>query len=187
MNVDLLRQRRNLIAVSGVLLVFDFAQVKIVKVSVLGTELLVGNVQVLMFCAWVLWAYFTLRYYQYWRVEPNKYIRNSFIKQLEKYARSYSKIRDQDEIGQSCQYRFCRVGLVKWAYIDSKYNPERGDVVDGLGIRLPLWMVTTLIAYGWNFCRDQYTVCNRPCSAICIGISSAHGDFYYVVTITVFE
>ena len=67
MNADLLRQRRNLIAISVVLLIFDFAQVEIGKVSVLGTELLVGNAGVLTVCAWVFWAYFFLRYYQYWR------------------------------------------------------------------------------------------------------------------------
>ena len=54
MNADLLRQRRNLIAISMVLLLFDFAKVNIAKVNVLGTDLLVGNAQVLMFFAWAM-------------------------------------------------------------------------------------------------------------------------------------
>lgn len=66
MDEDLRRQRRNLIAISFVLLVFDFANVTIGKVSVLGTELLVGNAKVLYSSAWLVWGYFFLRYYQFW-------------------------------------------------------------------------------------------------------------------------
>ena len=51
MNADLLRQRRNLIGISAILLIFDFANVRIAKVSLLGTKLLAGNVQVLAVCA----------------------------------------------------------------------------------------------------------------------------------------
>src|SRR3989338_8065290 len=58
MDSDLLRQRRNLMMISGGLLLFDFANVTVAKVSILGTELLIGNVKVLIYCAWFLWGYF---------------------------------------------------------------------------------------------------------------------------------
>ena len=35
MNNDLLRQRRNIILISGALLIYDFAQVRVTKVSLL--------------------------------------------------------------------------------------------------------------------------------------------------------
>ena len=76
MNADLLRQRRNLIGISAILLIFDFANVRIAKVSLLGTELLAGNVQVLAVCAWVIRFYILIRYYQYLRAEPDGLIRN---------------------------------------------------------------------------------------------------------------
>lgn len=148
MNADLLRQRRNLIAISAILLIFDFAQVKITKVSVLGTELLVGNVQVLMFCAWALWAYFTLRYYQYWRAEPNRHIRDAFRHQLDRYARSYTKARPiQDEFGgMSDHYKILRTGFISWAYIFQRYEPTKDEMTDGLtmdlpALRLAVWLV----------------------------------------------
>lgn len=139
MNADLLRQRRNLIGISSVLLVFDFANVEIAKVSVLGTELLVGNARVLAICAWVMWFYFLVRYYQYLHAEPDRHIRDSFRDRFDRYVRSYTKVSDQDEIGQPLSYRIYRVGRAKWSYVSRQYDPARGDVVDGLGTHLPWW------------------------------------------------
>jgi hypothetical protein len=143
MNNDLLRQRRNLIATSAVLLVFDFARVTITQVSVLGTELLVGNAKVLMICAWVLWAYFLLRYYQYWRAEPDQHIRSSFKKRLDAYARSYSKAKAiQDAAGQVYDdYKITRTGLVSWSYTLQGYDPVKGSIKGGPVSVLPAWML----------------------------------------------
>ncbi|QLQ03885.1 MAG: hypothetical protein HZY77_15000 [Thiobacillus sp.] len=65
MTNDLLRQRRNLLITSIGLLLFDFAHMSVAKVSILGTELLVGDPIILKVFAWGMWAYFLLRYYQY--------------------------------------------------------------------------------------------------------------------------
>lgn len=75
MTEDLLRQRRNLLITSIGLLLFDFAHMSIAKVSILGTELLVGDAIVLKVFAWVMWAYFLMRYYQYWNAERGSGIR----------------------------------------------------------------------------------------------------------------
>lgn len=139
MNADLLRQRRNLIGISAVLLVFDFANVEIAKVSVLGTELLVGNVRVLAICAWVIWFYFLVRYYQYLHAEPDRHIRNSFTERFVRYVRSFTKVSDQDEVGQPLSYRIRRVGFAKWSYVSRPYDPARGEFVDGVGPHLPWW------------------------------------------------
>ena len=141
MNADLLRQRRNLIAISAVLLIFDFAKIKITKVSVLGTELLVGNVQVLMACAWVIWAYFLLRYYQYWSAEPDSHIRDTFNNRLDKYVRSYTKATGvQDLYGQVYEdYRISRTGFAQWTYILQGYSPTEGSIKDGPTNSLPAW------------------------------------------------
>lgn len=141
MNSDLLRQRRNLIAISAILLIFDFAQVTITKVSVLGTELLIGNAQVLMFCVWTLWAYFILRYYQYWRAESDHHLRDSFNGQLDKYARDYTKAMPvQDSYGQPFDsYKISRVGFTRWIYALQRYDPVQDKIIDSETENLPAW------------------------------------------------
>jgi hypothetical protein len=142
MNQDLLRQRRNLIAISAVLLIFDFAKVKITKVGILGTDLLVGDAHVLMMCAWLLWAYFFLRYYQYWRAEPEQHIRESFKKRLDTYARSYTKARAVQEATSGAvydDYRISRTGRASWSYTLRQFDPVKGGINDGPTFRLPVW------------------------------------------------
>lgn len=142
MNPDLLRQRRNLIAISAVLLVFDFANVKIMKVSVLGTELLVGNAQVLMVCAWVLWGYFLLRYFQYWWIEPGKPIRDSFDNNLIEYLKLFDQDgqRTDDKCGFFVAFRICHCGFLKWKYAIQRSYPTANDkrhINTGTPISLP--------------------------------------------------
>ena len=146
MNADLLRQRRNLIAISAILLIFDFAQVTITKVSLLGTDLLVGNVQVLMISAWVLWTYFLLRYYQYWRAEEARPIRLAYRKRLDIYVRAYTKAQAvQDSAGHMYdKYKINRTGIVSWKYTLQGYDPRHGSIKDGLSHTLPAWRLA-----GW--------------------------------------
>ncbi|MGE0111660.1 hypothetical protein [Aquabacterium sp.] len=69
MNPDLLRQRRNLILISLALLLSNAASLSIEKISIFGTEISVGNAPNFQACAWVVWFYFLIRYYQYLRQE----------------------------------------------------------------------------------------------------------------------
>lgn len=153
MNADLLRQRRNLIAVSAVLLIFDFADVKIAKVSVLGTELFIGNAQILPVCAWGLWAYFLLRYYQYWRTEPHQHIRKSFKNKLDEYARSYAKVVPlEDGMGGNWNnYKISRSGFFSWTYILQGYDPEKDGMKDGPTTSLPARRLATWLVQSMAF------------------------------------
>lgn len=139
MNPDLLRQRRNLIAISAVLLVFDFANVKITKVSVLGTEL-VGNAQVLMACAWILWGYFLLRYFQYWWIEPGQPIRKSFEKKFYEYARLFSEAEpvSDGKGGFFDNYVIRRDGR-KWFHVIQVYSGTKDRWKDGPKTSIPIW------------------------------------------------
>lgn len=153
MSPDLLRQRRNLVVISAVLLIFDFAQVKISKVSVLGTELLVGNPQTLMVCAWLLWAYFLLRYYQYWRQESKGEIKSSLIEQFDLYIKAYTGVQlHQDETTGAIndEYKLSQLGLFSWSYISQSYDLVTGGLKDNQGVRLScivlvgLWLKSVL-------------------------------------------
>jgi hypothetical protein len=87
MENDLLRQRRNLMITSTGLLLFDFADVTVSKISILGTELLIGNAEILNYFAWFMWGYFLLRYYQYLKIDGNLGISEGLKSRLEGKAR----------------------------------------------------------------------------------------------------
>lgn len=138
MNQDLLRQRRNLIATSAFLVLFDIANVQVAKVALLGNELIIGNVQVLIYSAWCLWGYFLLRYYQYWRAEPDQHIRKSFANHFDSLARPYINAQ-LDRVGQADYgYKIVRTGL-SWSYTLQDYDVESLTVVDSKTSSLSLW------------------------------------------------
>lgn len=139
MNQDLLRQRRNLIATSAFLVLFDIANVQVAKVSLLGNELIIGNVQVLIYSAWCLWAYFLLRYYQYWRAEPDQYIRKSFAKHLDSHVRTYINAQ-QDSVELACNdYQIVRTGYLGRSYTLRRFDAVTGSFVDLNPRSLSLW------------------------------------------------
>jgi hypothetical protein len=86
---DILRQRRNLVAMSCLLIIFDLAKVKVAKVGVLGTDLIVGDVRVLAISMWVIWGYFLLRYYQFWKADT-PHLSRALSDRLEQYARQHA-------------------------------------------------------------------------------------------------
>ena len=127
MNPDLQRQRRNLILVSLWLLVFEFAQVKIGTVSVLGTELFVGSPRTLIVLSWLLWAYFFLRYYQYWRAENKRDIRDAFEYRMDSYANAFAAPKVLlNPAGQLTGFKIIKIGPLRWCYAHTKYNPNTG-------------------------------------------------------------
>ena len=124
MNSDLLRQRRNLILISSVLIIFDFARVSIAKISVLGTELLIGDAKTLMIFVWVVWAYAFLRYYQYLRAEGDLRILAMLQVKLHAKVRAYvfRQIK-KDHVSGSIQHT--RDGF-RWKYSVYEYVPGKG-------------------------------------------------------------
>lgn len=72
MSADLLRQRRNLLVTSLALTAIDLAGASLKKdVSVLGASLEFTNPERVIWGLWILWAYFLVRYWQYFNEEPN--------------------------------------------------------------------------------------------------------------------
>ena len=71
-NEGFVRQRRNLMIVSLVLLFSEATELKVEKISAFGTELLVGQPQAVTMALWVAAVYWLVRFYQYSRaVFPN--------------------------------------------------------------------------------------------------------------------
>lgn len=72
MSADLLRQRRNLLITSLVLIAINLAGATVKSdVSVLGASIQFANPERIVWGAWVLWAYFFVRYWQYLNEEPD--------------------------------------------------------------------------------------------------------------------
>jgi len=149
MNSDLLRQRRNLILISSVLIVFDFAKVSITKISVLGTELLIGDAQVLMTFVWIVWVYAFLRYYQYLRAEGDLKILAVFKGGVTAKVNAYVfRQLKKDSIAGTIAHS--RVGF-RWKYSILEYAPARGADKEISSGDLPLHkMIWWAIGSGFN-------------------------------------
>lgn len=91
MTDGLLRQRRNLFATSIVIIFLRFGGVQIEKVALLGTELSFDNIEALYAGIWVAFLYFLIRYYQYFRQEPNLKIAKEFWAEMN--IRSSARLR----------------------------------------------------------------------------------------------
>ncbi|MCR9674483.1 hypothetical protein NB557_14690 [Vibrio alginolyticus] len=92
----LLRQRRNSMLISVVIGLFYVSGAKIQKINVLGTHIELSSPQVIQYLLVVLFLYFTLRYWQYYKEENyvrdmhrtiHKYTRNLEISYLTEKAR----------------------------------------------------------------------------------------------------
>lgn len=71
MTDGLLRQRRNLMVTSLIIILLSFGGVRIEEVGALGTKLIFQRKDALYLGIWVIYAYFFFRYYQYVREEPD--------------------------------------------------------------------------------------------------------------------
>ena len=91
MNPDLLRQRRNLILISGALFLSQLAEVSVKKISILGTELIIQNMEVFGLTVWIVWGYFLLRYCQHLQSEEDLKIRSSHRDYFQSTIREYAK------------------------------------------------------------------------------------------------
>lgn len=89
MSVDLLRQRRNLLVTSLILIAVNLAGAKLKReISALGAGIEFENPERLLWGVWVLWAYFLARYWQYLSEEPDKGIQNGMADWIKKKYKS---------------------------------------------------------------------------------------------------
>ncbi len=155
MDTGLLRQRRNLILVSSALLLFDFANVTVTKVSVMGTELLIGNVKVLVYFAWAMWGYFLLRYYQYLREEKDLGISAGVKSQFDAKAWRYTfGIINKTQISGTIEFK--RQGL-RWTYSVKEYDTGHSNLHETKAGFLPL-----IPTYWWLARAFYYVAVHTP-------------------------
>lgn len=138
MDDGLLRQRRNLIAISIALLLTDFADVKVSKVTILGSELVVGQPAVLAVFAWVVWGYFLIRFHQYLADTGDLGIKDGFLKRRRQYARRFARLQPiRDGSGLVFDdVQLSRVDRLNWEVHLAHYEPATGS--NAIGTRVPV-------------------------------------------------
>lgn len=128
MESGLLRQRRNLIVLSCLLIVYNFADIKVKQVGLMGTSIEVGNPAALTLIIWVVWFYFFLRYYQYWSTERDANVMADLRGRTEARVRRYFKANHEsgDKFNGASITDLARKRLFRWVYKLEEYNPGIG-------------------------------------------------------------
>ncbi|KAF1728668.1 hypothetical protein CSC76_04635 [Pseudoxanthomonas mexicana] len=135
---DILRQRRNLVAMSCLLIIFDLAKVEVAKVGVLGTDLIIGDVRVLAISMWVVWAYFLLRYYQFWRAD-SPHLSRAIFDLVETYGRRHAINIGMAKDDLSGSVSLVRKGwLGGWRFEETQYVRNAPVVTDQRDVSWPV-------------------------------------------------
>lgn len=129
MDEGLIKARRNLLATSVILILFDFAKVSIGQVSVLGTNLIIGDPSIVHAFIWALWGYLLLRYLQHLAAEDDLGIVSSFsghmhsrtFFELGKIVKRHNQERHYSNV--SCR-ALVRLGFLKWRLPLVYYNNQ---------------------------------------------------------------
>jgi hypothetical protein len=88
------RQRRNLIIISLVLLFAETSELSISKLNVFGNELLISNPMTVNYALWAAWFYWLVRYYQYFLHAHGRYeIKEAYSNRLEGNVRELVRKR----------------------------------------------------------------------------------------------
>lgn len=142
MDEGLLKARRNLMAVSVLLVLFDFADISIAQVSLLGTNLIVGKPAVAHSFAWALWGYLLLRYLQQMAAEADLGIRAAFTEKVKSllFPAIHDLVTRHDPKRSYSNYGYeylQRSGLLKWKIPLTYYEPAVGTVEAAGSIPMP--------------------------------------------------
>lgn len=126
----LMRQRRNLMASSLLLIFFEAAGVSFERVGFLGTELIIQSPGVLYTGLWLVWSYFLVRYVQFLIEVGDLGIMERLAWKMTVYAKRKYKAEDfQTGTGAMVTRTVRYLGKLRWALVADTYRVERGDVV----------------------------------------------------------
>lgn len=109
------RQRRNLIGMSVILVLYEKLEIVIDSISILGNTARINDPSRVTLLLWIAWGYFLIRYYQYFRDTPDKGFSTSYHSRLHALARrvAQSKFRREfiptekfDDVKGPLDFRF---------------------------------------------------------------------------------
>jgi len=77
-------ERRSLLVVSFISFFYQQAGLRIDEINVFGNKVSLDSPWWTAFSLWVLWGYFLVRFYQYFRIIPDKWFWNAYEQQMKK-------------------------------------------------------------------------------------------------------
>jgi hypothetical protein len=83
-------ERRSLLVVSFILFFYQQAGLRIDEINVFGNKVSLDSPWWTAFSLWVLWGYFLVRFYQYFRIIPDKWFWNAYEQQMKKLIEASS-------------------------------------------------------------------------------------------------
>jgi len=132
MTEHLIRQRRNLIITSLIVIFILYTGVEISKITILGIEIETPKQQSLINSLWAIWGYFLVRYYQYLRIEPATGFWGicTYKAKINIAIMVGRKIHNETEHGPRIERGIIlqnmeKKSLLKWEYVIKKYNLEK--------------------------------------------------------------
>lgn len=128
--------------ISIALLLVDFAEVEVARVSFLGTTLFVGRPDVLHTFAWFVWSYFTVRFLQYLVYVGDLGFSSSFWSVADRYLESEIRVLVEAQVPKRQFTNFGPRHLIKngcfsWEQPLSVCDPAVGSVEQVGSISLP--------------------------------------------------
>lgn len=87
MSEGIRRQRRSLIITSLILSFMKYGGITFKKISLYGSEITLSNVSAIYVFLWIMWFYFMIRYYQYFKQEGVAKIKSSLHNALTEICR----------------------------------------------------------------------------------------------------
>jgi hypothetical protein len=138
--------RRNLIAISMFLIVFDLSTSTLDKVALFGMDLRVERPRALIWLAWLVWFYFVVRYLQYLFAETDLQTKGRrFNERIHEYAKDWAAVPEQDSSDGQPAIKLVRERF-HWNLIIEGYDISAGskkveDVQSVSLIRMCLWNI----------------------------------------------
>ena len=110
---DFVRQRRNVIAISVVLMIAELVGIRFERISLLGNSFELVNPNGAMIALWVIYFYFLVRYYQYFRMDQNGQLRASYLGYLTPSLDAYVRHRIKNDAGGFAEVDDWEIASVK--------------------------------------------------------------------------
>ena len=133
MSEHLIRQRRNLIITSLIVIFILYTGVEISKITIFGIEIETPKQQSLVNSLWAIWGYFLIRYYQYLRIEPDTGFWDICIykAKINIAIMVDRQIHNEIELGTRIKRSVMlqnmeKKSFLKWEYVIKDYSPEKG-------------------------------------------------------------
>lgn len=147
MSPDFLRQRRNLIGISVIIILFKVAEISTDKILLLGTSFDIGKPEIIPYFIWAIWFYFLLRYYQYIKSEKEFGFSDNFKKWVNHKAGKHTQMTEaKDSYGAAyTDFRIRNKGWLKWEYANHGYDTEDGRYKERTQMD-----VSILLVYWWS-------------------------------------